>query len=303
MALLKAAAAIPGSDATQDADIALLATDLGRLPLALSHAGAYIQQLRITVRAYRQEYADSLLDSQATMPTGDLYQQAVASTWSITIAAVEAKAAAAGIPPSGRLLLTAAAYLDPDGIPRSLLHRWLRAALQRKAASSALASSSSLLQRLLALLHSFSLISFTAADNPSIRMHRVLGTVLRYQHQQQQQSAPEDSGSVFVPFDLSWCRTMVETVIEEYEQSAKLPALRDVEAAVSDAEPEAGARPSRQRLRLAGLHRQSTAAQLGGICAAVSAARLRQGEGGAGGCAGHLRGSVWAAITCEWRRC
>ena len=257
--LLKAAAAIPGSDATQDADIALLVSDLGRLPLALSHAGAYIQQLVITVKAYRQEYADSLLDSQVTMPISDPYQQAVASTWSISIAAVEAKAAAAGIPPLlPRLLLTGCAYLDPDGIPRSLLHRWLESALQVKAASSVSSFTplllwlltlpralwrfttastsppaasvmprvdSAALDALLALLHSFSLISFTAADNPSIRMHRVLGTVLRHQ---QVHSAPENSGSVFVPFDLSWCETMVETVIEEYEQSAELPALRDV---------------------------------------------------------------------------
>ena len=50
-ALLKAAAAIDDADATQDADMTLLAAELGWLPLALSHAGAYIQQLNVTVSA------------------------------------------------------------------------------------------------------------------------------------------------------------------------------------------------------------------------------------------------------------
>ena len=267
MALLKAAAAIQPSNSSQDSDISLLVSELGRLPLALSQAGACIAQLLLTVSGYRQEYADSLLDGQATMPTGDLYQQAVASTWNISIKAVEAKAAAAGIPPLlPRLALTAAAYLDPDGIPRSLLLRCLRAALQGTAAASTLATSPSLLQRLLiiprglwhwtiaasssppaasatlrvdsgalnallALLHSFSLTSFTAADSPSIRIHRVLGRVLRHQHQQLQRQQPlaesKDSHSGLPPFDLHWCRTMADAVILEYKQSAELRQLRD----------------------------------------------------------------------------
>ena len=126
IALLTAVAEIDGADRAQDADIALLVTDLGRLPLALSHAGAYIQQMVITVREYRQEYADSLLDSQATLPIDDPYQQAVASTWSISIAAVEAKAAAAGIPPLGRLLLTGCGVPEPGRHPTLVAKlRWL----------------------------------------------------------------------------------------------------------------------------------------------------------------------------------
>ena len=276
MALLKAAADIASSDSSQERDISLLVSELGRLPLALSQAGAYMAQLVITVSAYRKQHGDSLLNSQATMPTGDLYQQAVASTWNVSIAGVEEQSRWQSTPFLGRLLLTGVAYLDPDGIPRSLLHRWLDFALQVEAASAVTSSSSPLqwlltipralwrwttaassppaasalmrvdsaaLDALLALLHSFSLISFTAGSNPSIRMHRVLGRVLRHQHQHQHQllqqrpqhhqrqqsaAAGKDGNSVFPPFDLSWCETMARCVIEEYLQSAELPALRDV---------------------------------------------------------------------------
>ena len=124
-ALLTAAAAIDGSDQSQGADIDALVAELGRLPLALSHAAACIKQRRITVKAYRERYTDSLLDSKAALPTGDLYQQVVVSTWDESIAAADASAKAQGVPRLGRLLLTVCAYLSPDGVPRSLLRRWL----------------------------------------------------------------------------------------------------------------------------------------------------------------------------------
>jgi hypothetical protein len=48
--LLKAGAAIPSSQVSQDAEITLLVTELDRLPLAVTQTAAYIKQHRITVR-------------------------------------------------------------------------------------------------------------------------------------------------------------------------------------------------------------------------------------------------------------
>ena len=125
--LLKEGAGIAAADRRQDADIIALANELGYLPLALSHAAAYVKRRRVSFADYLSRYMEtSLLDSRRDKkPTGDRYPHAVAQTWDMSIAAVEQEAEAEGVPALARALLTACSYLDPDAIPRSLLHRWL----------------------------------------------------------------------------------------------------------------------------------------------------------------------------------
>jgi hypothetical protein len=230
--LLKTVAHIKGSDQTQDADIAALVAELGRLPLALSHAAAYIRQRRTTVRQYLDKYRLLLVDGNAKKPVGNSYHAVVATTWSISIAAVDAACREERLPLLGRELLTAAAYLDVDGVPASLLRRYLLMSGlvgSEEDAESALA--------VLAVLSQYSLLQLPAAANPRVKMHRVLALVLRHQHQQQQpaaavaagaSSSPPAQSSLCRPFDLFWCETIVEAVTNEYEQSAQLKALRDV---------------------------------------------------------------------------
>ena len=228
--LLRTVAEIDGTDRAQDADIAMLVSELGRLPLALSHAGAYIRQRRTTVSQYLSKYQSSLLDSRAKKPVGDWYQQVVATTWGISIAAVDAACRDEGLPLLGRALLTACAYLDVDGVPASLLRRYLlesRLVASEEEAEAALA--------VLAVLSQYSLLHLPAVDKPRVRIHRVLALVLRHQHQHQQPAetaaaATSLSGqsALHRPLDLPWCGTMVDAVIDEYVQSAELRALREV---------------------------------------------------------------------------
>jgi hypothetical protein len=104
--LLRAVAGIDGSDHTQDADITTLVAELGRLPLALSHAAAYIRQRRVTIRQYLDKCRLLLLDDRAKKPVGDSYHALVATTWAISIAAVDAACREERLPLLGRELLT-----------------------------------------------------------------------------------------------------------------------------------------------------------------------------------------------------
>ena len=226
--LLRAVAEMDGADRTQDADIATLVNELGRLPLALSHAGAYTRQRRKTAKQYLDRYRPLLLDGRAKMPVGDPYQQVVATTWGISIAAVDAACRDEGLPLLGRALLTACAYLDVDGVPASLLRRYL---LQSGLVASEEEAEAAL--AVLAVLSQYSLLHLPAADKPRVKMHRVLALVLRHQHQQQAAAAAAASSqpgqsALQRPLDLSWCEHMVDVVLDEYKQSAELNALRDV---------------------------------------------------------------------------
>ena len=234
--LLKTVAEIDGADPTQDADIAALVAELGRLPLALSHAGAYIRQRRTTVRQYLDRYRPLLLDGKAKKPVGDPYQQVVATTWGVSIAAVDAACREEGLPLLGRALLTACAYLDVEGVPASLLRRYLlesRLVASEEEAESGLA--------VLAVLSQYSLLlHLPAVDKPRVRMHRVLALVLRHQHQQHQHERQQPAAAATAtssqpgqsafhrPLDLTWCESMTSSVIGAYRLSAELDALRDV---------------------------------------------------------------------------
>ena len=267
MQLLKAGAGVADGDQSQDADISQLAAELGRLPLTLPHAAAYVKQRRITFSAAsRTRYMESgLFDSKRDKrPTGDPYPHAVAQTWDVSIAAVDDEAKEQDVPPLGRALLTACAYLALDAIPHSLLRRWLSSSgLLPSEPSAAVGQPASLLSRwlpaslsvsrqsdtrpataviaasanidvvldaLLGALSRYSLLYFDNAEKPLIRLHRVLARVLRHQHQQQQQQAPAAAAAVASrcpAFDSAWRSGMVAAVTAEYKASSPSPGLRD----------------------------------------------------------------------------
>ena len=226
MQLLKEGADIAADDQSQDADISRLADELGSLPLALSHAAAYVKRQCVTLAVYRSRYMEtSLLDNKRVKKAiGDPYPHAVAQTWDMSIAAVDEEAKREDVPALGRALLTACAYLDPDGIPRSLLRRWLSSSGLLLAADDVQA----VVDALLALLSSYSLLHFADRAKAVVRLHRVLGRVLRHQHQHPQQQQQAAAAPDCLAFNSAWRAVMVAAVIDEFDESSPVHVLKDM---------------------------------------------------------------------------
>ncbi|MEV6977512.1 tetratricopeptide repeat protein [Kitasatospora sp. NPDC093806] len=129
-----------------------LAEELGRLPLALDQAGAFISETVTDFATYRSRLALQL-DVSAHSEGAE---RTVARTWRLTLAAIAER------DPLAVELLYALAWLDPDGCPRSLLGRL---------APDALAA-----DRALGLLNAFSMITLTDRE---ARVHRLVQSVLR----------------------------------------------------------------------------------------------------------------------------
>ncbi len=98
-------------DLTED-DARTLADELGCLPLALSHAAAY---LRARPDVAAKDYADTLVRRTREAPKGTEYPRAVYAT--VYGAAEQAEAEA----PGARAAMSLAAFCAPDAIPEELL--------------------------------------------------------------------------------------------------------------------------------------------------------------------------------------
>ncbi len=103
-------------------EAAELAADLGKLPLALSHAAAVIVNDGISCADYRMLLSDRNRRLIEVLPgdpaeTGDQYHRAAASTWSL------ARERADRLSPSGLAgrMLDVIGFLDPNGIPEAVL--------------------------------------------------------------------------------------------------------------------------------------------------------------------------------------
>ena len=98
-----------------------LAQDLGRLPLALAQAAAYIVDLNLACSTYRKRLSDrrrtllELVPDEGALP--DDHRATLASTWSLSIERADQ------LRPSGRArpMLELASVLDPNGIPIAVL--------------------------------------------------------------------------------------------------------------------------------------------------------------------------------------
>jgi hypothetical protein len=138
-----------------------LARALGFLPLALSHAAAYC----IAGTSF-----DDYLKLLGSLPAAELfddhpdtsYEQTVASTWQLSIQAAEREA------PLARQVLTIAAHLAPDAIPRDLFEELLKepaGAIGRK--------------RLLDAFNALHRLSLAQVDDSSVHLHRLLQKTIR----------------------------------------------------------------------------------------------------------------------------
>lgn len=98
---------------------ALLASDLGCLPLALAHAVAYMRDLELTYEEYRERLADRtrrLEELFSDVGVGSVHARAVASTWQVSIDAAN-ESRPIGI---ARPVLELASQLDANGIPAQI---------------------------------------------------------------------------------------------------------------------------------------------------------------------------------------
>ncbi|MFC7267030.1 tetratricopeptide repeat protein [Streptomyces lutosisoli] len=96
-----------------ESSAAEVADRLGRLPLALVQAAAYVTQTRTTLEHYAELVTQQMGDVLATTPPSD-YNIPVATTWSMSIAEAGAQAHGA------RELLIFCSFLAPEQIPRDM---------------------------------------------------------------------------------------------------------------------------------------------------------------------------------------
>ncbi|MGW0924966.1 tetratricopeptide repeat protein [Streptomyces sp. NPDC002755] len=100
-------------------ELAMLAADLGYLPLAVSQAAAYLCDTGATVASYRQALADRVTALRELAPDvlPDQQPHTVAAAWVLSIDHADT------LRPAGlaRLLLQLAAHLGPNGIPHTAL--------------------------------------------------------------------------------------------------------------------------------------------------------------------------------------
>ncbi|MFE3456807.1 tetratricopeptide repeat protein [Nocardiopsis aegyptia] len=115
--LATALAGLPS--APDEADLAALAEDLGHLPLALSHAAAYVRDRRdsMTCASYRARLRDQrgalerMFPERESLP--DDYARTVATTWSMSVEHADTLTPRGLALPMMRLL----SLLDPTGVP------------------------------------------------------------------------------------------------------------------------------------------------------------------------------------------
>ena len=210
--LVKTIAGIAESDHTQDGDIVRLSELLGRLPLALSQAAAYIASQAVSVNAYLEAYERLLVRNETASMAAKDPQAIVTNTWDVTIDALRTEMEKGKLPPLGRIMLTVCSYLAPDSIPRALLDIWLGLAYPDLPAGVDMCS------MVLGLLRSYSLIRFVDADKRYISIHRVLRAIIRHQHQTRLIGDPprEQDVLTFPGYSTGWWCIIVKATNAEF---------------------------------------------------------------------------------------
>jgi tetratricopeptide (TPR) repeat protein len=218
LTLLTKFAGVHKEDHTQDADLIELLTLLGRLPLAMSQAAAYIAKQAVRVRAYVEAYERLLTHEEkdgASLPDGDPHT-IVARTWDITLAALHTE-----MPdrPLGRIMLTVCTYLAPDAIPRALLETWCQLAYPD------LPQDVDVCSMVLGLLRDYSLVHYTDEAKQFLAVHRVLSAVVRRQHEAVDSRWPRD---VWYPLSgPQWTEMVARALNIEYSREWQLELQRD----------------------------------------------------------------------------
>ncbi|MFE2068355.1 tetratricopeptide repeat protein [Streptomyces sp. NPDC059467] len=170
--------ALATRDLTEPAgQLAALADELGYLPLALSQAAAYLIDTGMDCAGYRALLADratKLADaSPDALPDGQTHTAAAA--WAVSIERANS------LQPAGLALplLQLAAFLDPNGIPDTVLTS-PPALTHLTAATGRDRVTSGEVQRALRALYRLSLIDLTpATPQQAVRVHRLIQRTVR----------------------------------------------------------------------------------------------------------------------------
>ena len=136
---------------------AVLAGELGCLPLALSQAGAYLRQNRTNLDAYLKGLREDPAEVLQSVAAGKTAERAIARVWSVTLSQITAADDGVAV-----TLLNLMAWLGPDPIPRVIL------------GGTDLPQNK--LDKALGFLASYNIITLTSY---SITIHRLVQAVLR----------------------------------------------------------------------------------------------------------------------------
>ncbi len=162
-----------------------LAKELDYLPLALAQAAAYIKRRGITTQDYRERYKTSqqYLLKDKLLPA-DSHSLPVATTWEVTLQAIQEEEQKAGEPPLALAVLQAMSYLYADQIPQNLLAQWFK--VTRLISEKEIQNE---LKRVLDCLAAYSMIQKNDSSNKienTVSIHRLVQEVIRNRSLQQQ---------------------------------------------------------------------------------------------------------------------
>jgi tetratricopeptide (TPR) repeat protein len=148
--------------ATDTEDAKLLASDLGRLPLALEQAGAFIAKHRGSIQEYRTRWKQQ---EQKVLEWHDQrsmkYPASVATTWQTSFDQLSA---------DGRGLLNVLCWLAPDPIPLTMIQKL-----------TTVGDESSIdVETGIADLAEYSLLKWTSKRFDSLEVHRLVQEITRY---------------------------------------------------------------------------------------------------------------------------
>ena len=208
---------LPKTLQSSTAELEKLAEKLGRLPLALGQAGAYLRKRQglLSIDDYLQRYEQHAMTLLAnpTQPLGTNHAP-VAITWDISITAVIEEC------PEAIEVLCVSAYLSPDDIPLSILRTYLNKRYADQDVEPRLIAC-------LSTLSDYSLITLSAHDSLSI--HRLVQTVIQHTHQRQpglQQGADtKASGAHTMPYPeygRAWIILLMRVVHELFWQETSV---------------------------------------------------------------------------------
>ncbi|MBQ1023663.1 tetratricopeptide repeat protein [Micromonospora sp. C95] len=151
---------------------AVLADELGYLPLALQQAAGYLRQTRSPVSVYLDRLRAQPAEVLNTIAEGDQAERAVAQVWLLTLDRLR------DIRPAAIDLLRILSCYAADEVPRSILAGYSE---QHGAVDQALSA-----------LASYNLVTLTQT---TVSTHRLLQTVVRSQAQTQAEADYHDEGS------------------------------------------------------------------------------------------------------------
>lgn len=156
-------------DASQEREAEILAEELGYLPLALEHAGAYIKNKRKTFKEYTDMYRQRKLEFLTVEGTPNFYHSTVLTTWDISLEIIKDDSEIAID------ILRIISFLGADHIPLDKITEYVAGkdvdVLEKDKA--------------LEVLVNYSLITFDIKERHA-SIHRLVQEVIKYQMSDQE---------------------------------------------------------------------------------------------------------------------